>query len=90
MMISPETYIESMKGKNYPELIKERDRLVRYVRGFEKKERAGDRSGADWGICPSPAVRYQVYLDYLSRLCTLMAERYNQDYVWGDRQLKDE
>lgn len=45
MMRSPESYIESLKDVEYLELIKERDRLIRFIRKYEKKDVAGDRSG---------------------------------------------
>ena len=36
MMISPQSYMEQQKDKSYEELIKERDRLIKDVRYFEK------------------------------------------------------
>ena len=90
MMVSPEIYIREVEGKSYLELIKERDKLLRFVRCFEKKEMAGGRSDSAWHGSPSPAVRYQVYLEYLSVLCNLMQKRYNDEYVWEDRTLKQD
>ena len=40
MMISPEAYLEQMKDATYEQLIKERDGLIRYVRRYEKTEKA--------------------------------------------------
>ena len=90
MMISPETFIAGYKDKPYLELIKERDRLMESVHRFEQAEMAGDRSDPAWRYCPSPDAQYQVNLEYLSALCQLMQERYNRDYVFGERRLKDE
>lgn len=45
MMISPKVYVNDYKTMDYHELIKERDRLIRSIRSFEKKECAGDRTG---------------------------------------------
>lgn len=45
MMISPEMYAEQFKEASYQEMIKERDSLIRYIRKYEKLEKAGDRSG---------------------------------------------
>ena len=90
MIISPEAYIDRFKGTEYLDLITERDRLIRFITEYEEKDIAGDRSGKGWGIHPQPNVRYQVYLEYLSRLCVLMSEKYNKDYVWGDRTLHDD
>lgn len=90
MMISPEAYIEHFEDAEYLDLIKERDRLMQFITQYEEKDIAGDRSGEEWGIHPRPDVRYQVYLGYLSRLCMLMTEKYNEAYVWGDRTLQED
>ena len=90
MMRNPESYIESLKDVEYLELIKERDRLIRFIRKYEKKDVAGDRSGNEWSIHPQPDVRYQVYLEYLAELCKYMSKKYNKEYVWGDRTLKED
>ena len=90
MMRSPKAYINSFRDAEYLDLIMERDRLMRFVKEYEEKDIAGDRSGKEWDIHPQPDVRYQVYLEYLSRLCMLMTEKYNEAYVWGDRTLHDD
>lgn len=90
MMISPGGYIEDFKDADYNTLIKERDDLIAYIVEYEKKEKAGDRSGDEWMINPSPDVCYQVYLEYLAEMCMLMQQKYNEDYVWGDKSLSDE
>ena len=89
MMISPQGYVARLKDATYEEMIKERDSLIRYIRKYEKLEKAGDRTGEDWMIHPQPDVRYQMYLEYLSELCKVMKEKYNQEYVWGDKKLSD-
>ena len=81
MMIGPEGYIDRLKDASYPELIKEREQLLRRITDFEEKEMAGDRSGEEWLIKPSPDVHYQMELEYLGELCRLMAEKYNREYV---------
>ena len=88
MMISPEAYIDHLKDAEYLELIEERDGLIRFIKDYEEMDIAGDRSGDEWNINPQPYVRYQVYLEYLSELCALMKEKYNQKYVWGERKLQ--
>ena len=89
MMISPQGYVARLKDATYEEMIKERDSLIRYIRKYEKLEKAGDWTGEDWMIHPQPDVRYQMYLEYLSELCKVMKEKYNQEYVWGDKKLSD-
>ena len=90
MMIPPESYIESLEDKPYLELIKTRDGLIRYLQDYERKEMAGDRSDPEWQYRPSPEVQYQVYFEYLAELCRLMHERYNEEYVWGERTLRQD
>ena len=89
-MISPSGYVNELKDQSYPELIRERDRLIRYIRKFEKNEAAGDRSDPAWGFCPQPDVQYQMNLEYLAALCGLMQEKYNEEYVWGGRKLQQD
>ena len=89
-MVSPGYFTEKWEKLSYPELIRERDKLIRYIRKYEKKELAGDRSDPEWRYCPSPDVQYQVHFDYLAVLCGLMKAKYNSEYVWGDRTLKDD
>ena len=90
MMISPSSYIKQLKNAEYLELIEERNNLLAFINDYEAKDIAGDKSGKEWSIHPKPDVRYQMYLDYLGALCSLMSEKYNQEYVWGDRNLKDD
>ena len=89
MMISPEAYIKQIKSATYEELINEREALTKYITAYERSERAGDRSDPAWQIHPMPDVRYQCYLEYLSLLCSYMKEKYNQEYVWGEKKLSD-
>ena len=89
MMISPEAYIEQIKNATYDELINERKALIEYINAYEKSERADDHSDPAWQIHPMPIVRYQCYLEYLSLLCSYMKEKYNKEYVWGNKKLSD-
>lgn len=90
MMKPPECFVERIINLSYPELIRERDRLIRFLQDFEKKEMAGDRTDLEWGISPSPAVRYQMYFMYLAEICGIMHEKYNKEYACEDRTLKDD
>ena len=89
MMISPNSFVDTLYDKTYEELIRERDDLIRSIRHFEKLEKAGDRSEAAWMIHPQPDVRYQMNLEYLSELCLYMSEKYSTEYVEGDKKLSD-
>ena len=90
MMISPGGYIEELKDADYNTLIDERDQLIEAIVEFEQKEKAGDRSGGEWMMMPSPEVHYQMNLEYLAELCKLMHEKYNEECVWGDKNLLEE
>ena len=77
MMISPKTYIKEQKDKTYEELIKERDRLIKEVRYFEKKKKKEMKVQY---ISPSHDVIYQWNLECLSELCSLIQEKFNEKY----------
>ena len=90
MMNSPYSYAEKMKNASYVELIRERENLLCFIREFEKAEMSGTCRDPSRVCCPSPEVQYQVYLEYLAALCSLMHKKYNQEYVFGGRSLKGE
>lgn len=90
MMICPDSYMEMLKDKPYKDLIKCRDNLIRDVQRFERDEIKGDRSDPSWRMHPRPDVVYQVKLQYLSRLCAYMQEKYNAEYIWGERTLQED
>ncbi len=81
MMISTDGFIDEYRGKKYKELLPVRDELLEAIREFEKDTK---RNGEEWMINPSPEVRYQSNLNYLGKLCMLISEKYNQEYIWGD------
>ena len=78
MMISPEGFISEYTEKCYAELLHIRDELLQDICLFE--EIVG-KENDDVLICPSPEVIYQMNLQYLGKLCGLIAEKYNQEYV---------
>ena len=80
MMISPETYIDELKNKTYKELLKEKDKLLKEISDFENNKIADE----EYNINPSPDVIYQCNLLYLSRLCELIADKFNKEYEWNN------
>ena len=80
MMISPETYIDELKNKTYKELIKEKDKLLKEISDFENNKIADE----EYNINPSPDVIYQCNLLYLSKLCELIADKFNKEYEWNN------
>ena len=57
---------------SYEELLEERDELLDFIKAFEE----GELDKEDYLICPSPAVRYQMDLEYLGQLAPVIAEKY--------------
>lgn len=80
MMISPEAYIDELKNITYKELIKEKDKLLKEISDFENNKIADE----EYNINPSPDVIYQCNLLYLSKLCELIADKFNKEYEWNN------
>lgn len=82
MMIGPKGYIMMHEKDSFPQLIKERNKLVAELKRLEKlvfddKERLDDA----WKFKPGPDVHYQVTLEYLAELCLFIEEKYNKEIV---------
>ena len=86
MMISPNGFIESYKNKSYKELLPVRDELMQEIWTFENHSYDSELIM----MHPSPEVVYQCNLKYLGELCKLIADKYNQEYVWGDTEEESE
>ena len=84
MMISPDWYIEDIKDKKYKELLIEKDKLLKEINDFENDK----IPESEYMIDPSPEVRYQCNLKYLSKLCELISEKYNEEVVWKEENNK--
>ena len=80
MMISPDSYIDEFKSKNYKELIKEKDKLLKEISDFENNK----IPAKEYNMNPSPDVIYQCNLLYLSKLCELIADKFNKEYEWNN------
>ena len=77
MMVSPEGFIIKYIDKSYSELLPLRDELIREIHYFEKYE----SDQLEEIVCPSPEVVYQCNLEYLAKLCELIAQKYNQEFI---------
>lgn len=77
MMISPEGFIQKHIDKPYEELLCVRDELIAEIRDFEKCK----VKSTEIIMSPSPEVIYQCNLEYLGRLCELISEKYNSNFV---------
>ena len=80
MMISPESYIVELKNTTYKELIEEKNKLLKEISDFENNKIADE----EYNINPSPDVIYQCNLLYLSKLCELIADKFNKEYEWNN------
>ena len=74
-MISPETYVAQCEGMSYEELLSIRDELMQSIWRFEKNDESNNE------YQPSPKTIYQVHLEYLGKLCELIADKY-RDMQW--------
>ena len=84
MMISPDMYMKSHENDSFEQLIEERDSLVEYVKELEEIVFAGDKSDPAWNILPGPDVQYQMQLEYLSKICMLMCEKFRDEMDRGN------
>jgi len=84
MMVSPQGFLEYHSDESYKELLPIRDGLLAAILFFEEH-----KDDPKVIVCPSPEVVYQCNLTYLAKLCDLIAEKYNQEYVWGNKEKKD-
>ncbi len=80
MMISPDGFLMMHEFKTYAELLLVRDDLIREIQDFEKHPRDPE----EVIMHPSPEVRYQCNLLYLSKISELIMEKHNQEYIRGD------
>ena len=80
MMISPKTFVDEYRNYSIEEIIEVRNDLINEIKDLEKIVFSKDRNNEAWGICPGPDVQYQVNLEYLSQICILLSEKYNEEY----------
>lgn len=76
MMISPESFVESIKDLPFDKLIIKRDKLYREIRSFEKQK---DKETEALVLDPSTEVVYQMNLEYLGKLFEFMSVRYRTE-----------
>jgi hypothetical protein len=71
MMQAPETYRLELENQSLEQLRKERDRLIRSIRDYEKRE----SETMDAIVCPSPSVVYYCNNLYLIETIKLIIEK---------------
>ena len=70
-MIHPKTYRDSLEDVPLDKIIKERDKIIREIRRYEK----GKIPKEDYMIDPSPETVYMMNNLYLAELCNLIYEK---------------
>lgn len=71
MMIDPTTFRKALENAPLDKIIKERDKLIREIRRYEK----GKIPEEDYCRDPSPEVVYRMNNAYLAELCYLIVEK---------------
>lgn len=70
-MLDPKSVKESLRHASLTEIIKERDRIIREIRKYEKGKIPEEEFCRD----PGPDVVYYCNLSYLSEICDLIQEK---------------
>ena len=83
MMISPEYYVEEHKNDTFDQLLQAKNELIEEIQRLETIVFDDQRTSDEWLIHPSPAVRYQMELEYLSEICKFIINKYNKEIVWN-------
>ena len=71
-MVDPVSFRKSLENATLEEIIKERDKLIREIRRYEKGKTSLDEITMD----PSPEVVYMMNNLYLAELCHLLYEKH--------------
>ena len=71
MMIDPKTFRDSLENLPLDKIIKERDKIIREIRRYEK----GKIPEEDYCMSPSPKTVYRMNNLYLAELCYLIIEK---------------
>ena len=74
-MISPEVFTEQHANKTYEELIEVRNDLINNIKRFEAMPQNEE---PDFIICPGPDVVYQMNHEYLSKICLLIIQKFQE------------
>ena len=74
-MISSETFADVHADKTYEELIEVRNELINSIKKFEATPQNED---SDFIICPGPDVVYQINHEYLSKICLLIVQKFQE------------
>lgn len=73
MLLHPDEFIKRYEDTSYEGLLAVRDRLLADIRDFETR-----KTDTEELMIPSSGSVYQCNLQYLGRLCELIAEKYRE------------
>lgn len=76
MIIPPFIYEKEHKNDTLKELIKERNRLIREIKYFEKHKE--ELMSYETMMFPSPDLLYKVNLEYLIVICEYILDKINE------------
>jgi len=79
MMIDPDSYVDNIKDLSYPELVRERNRLLQKLHDFEDDKVTKDERKRN----PSPEVVYQCNNLYLIEATKLLNDKFNEN-LWNE------
>ena len=75
MMIDPKGYRENFEESALDELICERDRLIEFMRKYERRELPDEY----YGRCPNAQTKYELYMEYMKEIFDLIKIRMQKD-----------
>lgn len=84
MLISPEEFERINQNKPYSELLYVRNNLLDKILKFERQKETKSNI-----VCLSPKVVYQYNLEYLGKICSLLAHKYNWEFANSDSKKSD-
>lgn len=80
MIVGAGLYIFKCSGKSFPQLIRERNSIVKDLKRLENIICDKDKANERWKTKPSPVAEYKFTLDLLTELSELMKNVYDRDY----------
>ena len=86
MMIDPKQYVEKYKNASYLELLKFKNELISCISDFEHDF---DKEEWSWESSPGPDVGYQLNLELLGLIASLLKAAFNKEYEMGDKNMDD-
>lgn len=81
MMVSPNAFANEHQDDSYEELVNLREELLIEINKYEASDKS---ASANIACFPTPEVRYMMNLQYVARLCNMIAKKYNSTFAMGE------